>query len=115
MCLVKGGKAQCLLKLSLIQRHKLIFRLDEIEPKLRYRSWQFYQLPNNLHVLPLKAQQSTSDIEAMARAKMLFSSDIKLLSTYTRYMDDRNEKNHQHLTSMLNTAVNRLGSEINGD
>lgn len=106
----QGWKSSVLTQIEPNSTTQADIPLDEIEPKLRYRSWQFYQLPNNLHVLPLKAQQSTSDIEQW-QEQMLFSSDIKLLSTYTRYMDDRNEKNHQHLTSMLNTAVNRLGSE----
>ncbi|UBX53403.1 hypothetical protein LDO52_05485 [Acinetobacter pseudolwoffii] len=106
----QGWKSSVLTQIEPNSTTQADIPLDEIEPKLRYRSWQFYQLPNNLHVLPLKAQQSTSDIEQW-QEQMSFSSDIKLLSTYTRYMDERNEKNHQHLTSMLNTAVNRLGSE----
>ena len=83
--------------------------LDVIEPKLRYRSWRFYQLPNNRHVLPLTAQQSTLSIEQW-QDQLSFSADIKILSAYTKYMEERNEKNHQHLISMLNMAVNRLGS-----
>lgn len=83
--------------------------LDVIEPKLRYRSWRFYQLPNNRHVLPLTAQQSTLSIEQW-QDQLSFSADIKILSAYTKYMEERNEKNHQHLILMLNMAVNRLGS-----
>ncbi len=83
--------------------------LDVIEPKLRYRSWRFYQLLNNRHVLPLTAQQSTLSIEQW-QDQLSFSADIKILSAYTKYMEERNEKNHQHLILMLNMAVNRLGS-----
>lgn len=82
-----------------------------IEPKLRERAWQFYQLPSNLHLLPLQAQQPTSSIEQW-RELISFSADTKLLSAYTKYMDERNEMNHQHLKLLLNKAVDRLGEPL---
>jgi hypothetical protein len=82
--------------------------LDVIEPKLRYRAWKFYQLPNNLQLLPLQAQQPTSSVDQW-RQRLLFSADTRLFDVYTKYMDERNESNHQRLTSLLEEAVDRLG------
>lgn len=82
---------------------------DIIEPKLRYRAWQFYQLPSNLHLLPFQSQQPTPSIDQW-RNQMSFSTDTRLLSVYTQYISDRNEQNRLNLTTLLKQAVDRLGS-----
>ena len=85
--------------------------LNVIEPKMRERTWQFYQLPSNLHLLPLQTQQSITSIEQW-RERLSFSSDTKLLSAYTKYMDERNDANHRNLISLLKMAVDRIGSTL---
>lgn len=79
-----------------------------IEPKLRERAWQFYQLPSNLQLLPLQNQQPTSTVDEWSE-QLLFSADTKLLKAYTKYMDDRNKTNQQALTLELEEAVALLG------
>ncbi|WP_179991528.1 ATP-binding protein [Acinetobacter sp. YH16058] len=105
----QGWKSAVLTQIEPTSKTQADIPLDEIEPKLRDRAWEFYQLPYNLHVLPLKAQQPTLAIKDW-QEQMSFSADINLLSTYTKYVADPSEKNHHHLKSVLKMAEGRLGS-----
>ncbi|MEY8239718.1 MAG: hypothetical protein RPT25_05185 [Cycloclasticus sp.] len=105
----QGWKSSVLTQIETNSATQADISLDIIEPKLRYRAWQFYQLPSNLHLLPLQSQQPTSSIEQW-RERMSFSADTRLLSAYTLYMGKRNETNHLNLTTLLKQATDRLGS-----
>lgn len=105
----QGWKSSVLTQIETNSATQADIPLKEIEPKLRERAWQFYQLPSNLHLLPLQAQQPTSSIEQW-RERLSFSADTKLLNAYTKYMDERNEVARQNLTSLLEQAAERLGA-----
>lgn len=105
----QGWKKSLLTKVETNRQTQSDVPLDIIEPKMRERAWQFYQLPSNLHLLPLQAQQSTTSIEQW-RERLFFSSDTRLLSAYSKYMDERSDANHLDLISLLKKAVDRVGS-----
>lgn len=105
----QGWQKSVLTKIEVNRKTQADIPLHVIEPKLRYRAWQFYQLPSNLQLLPLQAQQPTLSLEQW-QEQLRFSADTKLLSAYTQYMNDRNDENHQNLISLLEQAVDRLGS-----
>lgn len=104
----QGWKSSVLTQIETSSATQADLPLDEIEPKLRERAWQFYQLPSNLHLLPLQGQQPTSSIEQW-RERLSFSTDTKLLIAYTKYMDERNDTNHRNLAFLLEQAVDCLG------
>lgn len=83
--------------------------LSIIKSKIRERIWRFYQLPSNLHLLPLQGQQPTESIMQW-RDRLSFSSNTKLLRTYTKYLEDRNNDNHRELITSINESVVHLGS-----
>ena len=105
----QGWKSSVLTQIETNSATEADIPLSVIEPKLRERAWLFYQLPRNLHLLPLQGQQPTVSVEQW-REQLSFSADTKLLSAYTKYMGEQNETNHQHLTSLLKKAVDRLGT-----
>ena len=105
----QGWKSSVLTQIETNSVTEADIPLSVIEPKLRERAWLFYQLPRNLHLLPLQGQQPTVSVEQW-REQLSFSADTKLLSAYTKYMGEQNETNHQHLTSLLKKAVDRLGT-----
>lgn len=106
----QGWQQSVLTKIEVNRQTQADIPLDVIEPQLRDRAWQFYQLPSNLHLLPLQAQQPTSSIEQWQK-QLSFSADTRLLITYTQYMANQSEKNHQKLTILLEKAVDSLGAE----
>ena len=105
----QGWKSSVLAKIEFDDDKNEDIELSTIESKIREHVWQFYQLPSNLHLLPLQARQPTESIKQW-RDRLSFSSDTKLLSAYTKYMDDRNDDNHRELVALLKEAVERLGS-----
>lgn len=105
----QGWKKSLLTKVETNRQTQSDIPLDIIEPKIRERAWQFYQLPSNLHLLPLQAQQSTTSLEQW-RERLSFSSDTRLLSAYSKYMDERSDANHRDLISLLKKAVDRVGA-----
>lgn len=105
----QGWQSSVLIQVETTSTTKADIPLNVIEPELRKRAWQFYQLPINLHLLPLQAQQPTLSIEEW-RERLAYSADTKLLSVYTKFIDDPNETNRQNLASLLEQAFNRLGS-----
>lgn len=82
--------------------------LEIVEPKLRHRAWKFYQLPSNLHLLPLQRLQPTESVDQW-RDLLMFTADIRLLSAYDKYLDERSPDNNKLLTSLLQHAAKRLG------
>ena len=105
----QGWKKSLLIKVETNRQTQSDIPLDIIEPKIRERAWQFYQLPSNLHLLPLQAQQLTTSIEQW-QERLSFSSDTRLLSAYSKYMDERSDANRLDLISLLKKAVDRVGA-----
>lgn len=105
----QGWKSSVLTQIEFNDLNDEGVELSKVESKIHERIWQFYQLQSNLHLLPLQGQQPTESIKQW-RDRLSFSSNTKLLTAYTKYMEDRNDDNHRELVDLINEAVKRLGS-----
>ncbi len=104
----QGWQNSVLAKVETNQITQADIPLDIIEPKLRHRAWQFYQLPSNLHLLPLQGLEPTES-EEQWRERLAFTADTRLLSAYNKYVNERSEDNKTKLTTLLKLAAEKCG------